>query len=264
MAVHCKADEDVFALVCVDDSRANALDKQMMQYVNDKLEESGTLQEHGEFIATAESDQTLYAMRDLEQHIGRSITWIRGRSFDQILAKNKFIPSQFARFCTTELKIIPIATYIYCKYGSPVIDNVGIRFDEQNRVKENTRQQTKIIIGKHKNGNNKWLDFHWGNLAYPLVYDMPVTKLHIVKYWQDKGITFPVDSNCVGCFHKPVQQLRKNLNRDAAKMQWFIEKNFNMYQKGELVEYKDLHRIALQADFFDGTGAGCQSTFCTD
>jgi len=264
MASHFTADEDIFALVCVDDNRANGLDPQMMQYINDKLEESGTLQVHGEFIATAESDQTLYAMRSLEQHIGRSITWLRGSAFDQLIAKKKMVPSQFARFCTTELKIIPMATYIYHKYGSAVIDNIGIRYDEQNRVKKDQRQETSIVIGTHKNGNNKWLDFHWGNATYPLVYDMPVTKHHVVQYWKDKHISFPVDSNCVGCFHKPLQQLRKNLDRDPVKMQWFIDQQFNLYQKGIVFDYKNLHRIALQADFFDGTGAGCQSNFCTD
>jgi hypothetical protein len=71
IAVHYPADYNIFSLVCIDDYRCAPKDKSIIKYVNDKLERHQL--QYGEFIATAEDDMTLYAMRDLEQYIGMEI-----------------------------------------------------------------------------------------------------------------------------------------------------------------------------------------------
>lgn len=74
---------------------------------------------------------------------------------------------------------------------------------------------------------------------------------------------FPSDSNCVGCFWKPVQQLRKNWDTEPAKMQWFADQEKKATWKKEM-SYEQIKTIGLQQDFFFGTGSGCQAGFCTD
>ena len=85
-----------------------------------------------------------------------------------------------------------------------------------------------------------------------------------VKEWADKsGIIFPKDSNCVGCFHKPIQQLRKNWDLETNKMQWFADQEKKARWKKEM-NYEQIKQVGLQKDFNFGTGRGCQGGFCTD
>jgi len=93
-----------------------------------------------------------------------------------------------------------------------------------------------------------------------------------VAQWANlTDLIFPPDSNCVGCFWKPLQQLRKNWEDEPLKMQWFadIEKaNFSKRTKVQTwkndANYEQIKTIGLQQDFFFGTGSGCQAGFCTD
>ena len=80
MSVHYPADYNIFALVTIDDINCKPKDESIVKYVSDKIGK--------DFIATAEDDSTLYAMRDLEQLLGRDIIWVNGESFYKIL-KNR-------------------------------------------------------------------------------------------------------------------------------------------------------------------------------
>jgi diphthamide synthase (EF-2-diphthine--ammonia ligase) len=59
MAMHYPADYNLFALVQINDINCKPKDESIVKYVSEKIGK--------DFIATAESDFTLYAMRDLEQ-----------------------------------------------------------------------------------------------------------------------------------------------------------------------------------------------------
>lgn len=262
MAIHYPADFNLFAVVQIEDLNCKPKDESIVKYASEKLGK--------DFIATAESDLTLYAMRDLEQLIGQNIIWVGGDSFDTVIKKHgNFIPNMGKRFCTTDMKIIPMAEYIYkniMQNDEPVFSNVGIRYDEKERAKttkEDRELRHKIIVG-NRGTRNKWLEVFWGVANYPLVYNR-VTHYTIYKFWQGQSIKFPEDSNCVGCFWKPVQQLRKNYDDENAKMEWFnkaeIDSGHNWKSQ---ISYEQIKKIGLQQDFFFGTGSGCQAGFCTD
>jgi hypothetical protein len=262
LAVHYPADYEIFALVQIEDINCKPKDESIVKYASEKLGK--------DFIATAESDKTLYAMRDLEQLLGQNIIWVGGDSFDTVIKKHgNFIPNMGKRFCTTDMKIIPMAEYIYkniMQDGEPVFSNVGIRYDEKERAKttkEDRELRHKIIVG-NRGTRNKWLEVFWGVANYPLVYNR-VTHYTVYKFWQGQSIKFPEDSNCVGCFWKPVQQLRKNYDDENAKMEWFnkaeIDSGHNWKSQ---ISYEQIKKIGLQQDFFFGTGSGCQAGFCTD
>jgi hypothetical protein len=89
--------------------------------------------------------------------------------------------------------------------------------------------------------------------------------LQVYQWATTTGLIFPPDSNCVGCFWKDLQQLRKNWDDEPQKMQWFMnmEKKFKRRFKKEM-SYEKVKTIGLQQDFFFGTGSGCQAGFCTD
>lgn len=252
MAVHYPADYNLFALVTVDDLKLKPLDKSIVKYASEKLD--------FDFIATAESDMTLYAMRDLEQLIGKEIIWVKGQSFEKLNKKRSALPNQMWRFCTTEMKMRPIFDWWHKNINEKIKMGVGFRYDEKERA-TNFSTSFKTITGKRRT-RNKWEEIEWREGWFPLIDDK-LTHLPIYKWAQSSGITFPADSNCVGCFWKPVQQLRKNWDNEPKKMQWFADQETNSQWKKEM-SYEQVKTIGLQTDFFFGTGSGCQAGFCTD
>lgn len=271
MAYHFPADYNLFSLVCIDDLNSSPKDKKIIQIVNDKLQKYCS--DKPEFIATAEDDKTIKVILDLEQLIGQEIIWLRGDSFDLVNKKHgKTVPNMAMRYCTTDMKIRPIAEWVYfnikkteCNDFQPVFSNVGIRYDEDHREKKGKDRilKTDIIIGKRKT-QNKWLNFNWGISNYPLIYNK-ILHSHVRKFWQTQNIIFPEDSNCVGCFWKDPQQLRKNWDDNYNKMNWFSKQEINSkYNYKSNITYEQIKKIGLQTDFFFGTGSGCQAGFCTD
>jgi len=253
LAVHYPADYEIFAVVQIEDLNCKPKDLSLVKYASEKLNK--------DFIATAESDLTLYAMRDLEQLIGKEIIWVAGKSFDALNKKKKALPNQQFRFCTTEMKLRPIFDWWYKNIREKVKMGIGFRYDEKERA-ERFSTSFKGIVSTGGGGRNKWQEIDWREGYFPLIENR-ITHYPIYQWSQQSGINFPADSNCVGCFWKPVQQLRKNWDTEPAKMQWFADQEKNATWKKEMT-YEQVKTIGLQQDFNFGTGSGCQAGFCTD
>ena len=254
MAVHYPSDYNLFALITIDDHSCQPKDKKLVQMVSDKIGK--------EFIATAEDDRTLYVMFDLEQRIGREIIWLNEFSFDELIKRRKRLPNKIWRFCTIEMKMMPIFNWWRDNINEKVIMNIGYRYDEIERSSR-ISNKIKAVIGKSANGKrNKWGEIEWRESRFPLIEDKV---LHYkIKEWADNsGMVFPSDSNCVGCFWKPYQQLRKNWDDNTNKMQWFSNQEVDKRWKLETT-YQSIRSHLIQADFDFGTGAGCQAGYCTD
>jgi hypothetical protein len=254
MAVHYPANYNIFALITIEDINCKPKDESIIKYVENKLNK--------EFIATAEDDKTLFSIMNLEQKIGKEIIFLNDMSFDQLIDKRKRLPNMMWRFCTIEMKLIPIFNWWKQNINEKVIMQIGYRYDEIERSYRFSNTM-KSIIGKSKNGNrNVWGEIEWREGKFPLIEDKI---LHYkVKQWADNsGIEFPNDSNCVGCFWKPIQQLRKNWDDNPAKMQWFSNKEVNKKWKLETT-YSSIKNYPIQSDFDFGTGSGCQAGGCTD
>jgi hypothetical protein len=280
MAVHYPADYNIFSVVCIDDPKCAPKDKQIVQAINDKLG-AEKIKTYGEFIATAEDDKTLKVIFDLEQKLGNEVIWTRGKSFDKVNIKAKAIPNFMRRFCTTEMKLDSIFYWWQDNFnGEKVAMNLGYRIDEIERgymydesIKRLIPKPEKpyhAIVGKSKNGRNKWADVYWRETRYPLISNQ--VNHRMVREWAaSSGIDFPADSNCVGCFWKSVQQLRKNWDDNPEKMQWFADQEKTIKSKSGKARrwkteatYEQIKTIGLQQDFFFGEGSGCQAGFCTD
>jgi len=263
LAAHYPADYNVFALVRIEAEYCKPKDESIVKYASDKI--------GMDFIATAESDKTLYVMRDLEQIIGNEIIWVTGETFESVIFKKKALPNMMWRFCTTEMKLKPIFDWWLNNYSpNKITMYLGIRHDEMERaydIKTNTRRPDKPfkhIIGKHKNGNNMWSETQWRDTYYPLISSRR-THYDITEWAKSTNLIFPPDSNCVGCFWKPLQQLRKNWEDEPQKMRWFAEMERKMKRKFKKeMTYDNVKKIGLQQDFFFGTGSGCEAGFCTD
>lgn len=256
MAYHYPADYNLFACVLVDDIKCKPKDTVFIKTISDKLGK--------EFIGTAESDLTLKVMLDLEQMIGKEIIWVSGNSFENVNKKQtggKGLPNQQWRFCTTEMKMRPIFDWWFKNINEKVKMGVGFRYDEMERA-ERFSIKFKGITGK-RGSRNKWEELEWREGWFPLINDK-INHYDVVKWVNTTNLVFPPDSNCVGCFHKPLQQLRKNWEDEPIKMQWFADQETKTKRFKKEGTYEQFKTIGLQQDFFFGTGSGCQAGFCTD
>lgn len=274
IAANYPADHNLFALVRIEHEASKFPDKKIRQLVEDRIQ--------APFIATAEDDMIIYTMLDLEQYIGREITWVTGRTFDEVISKEKRIPSLAQRFCTNMLKIVPMQNWWYQNFTEPIESRIGFRANETKRaertlasVNERGFVPAKLVVGKHENGNNKWKEFDWQVPKFPLIEDN-IYKDQIEGFWKDKPVRFAPINNCVGCFHQNPILLRKRFDWHPNKMDWFIEKEreaesfkprhngersiYTMWKSSQL--YEEIKNHKLQLDLFETDFNECDSGYC--
>jgi hypothetical protein len=270
LSLHYPADYELFSIVCVDDHNAakgpKPIDKYLIKFANDKLQKYCSHQK--EFLATTEDPKILKVMMDLEQMIGREIIWLRGMGWEDMMKMKKAIPNREKRFCTTIMKMIPIFEFLFMRTELPVNMRLGFRYDEKERS-ENFNDKFKISLKceyreKSMTWIHRWEEIIWRVGEFPLI-DNKITHPKIQNFWQDKNIDFPNDSNCLNCFWKDPQQLRKNFETNPAIMNWasIQEEIFERTFKDDW-RLLDIKNMGIQQDFFYGTGSGCQAGFCTD
>jgi hypothetical protein len=273
MAVHFPSELNVFAAVCMDNPVSAIKDKGLLSAIRSKLERYD--ERFGQFIGSAEDPKMFKVVLDLEQMIGREITWVRGESFEVMVNRKKALPNQEWRFCTTEMKMRPIAGWIYYhNEGQKVLNCVGIRIDEAQRVKtEGHRSQSiDIQVGNHKSGKKKWLNFEFAEATYPLIFDAdgnyaPIKKSEIYGWAEKSGLDFPISSNCQFCFHKGIAELIQNQQRhpdifQSAEDMETAYGNGTMKKDVPIAKIKTMQKPAPQLSFWGGES--CESTFCTD
>ena len=264
IAANYPADYNVFALVRIEHEASKFPDKKIRQLVEDRIQ--------APFIATAEDDMIIYTMLDLEQYIGREITWVTGKTFDEILMKkngNTFLPSYMRRFCTAEMKVEPIAKWAYDNLGEAPSMRIGFRSNEHARAKRMIERQNeegyievKIRIGKHDNGNNKWKTINYCKPEFPLIND-GIYKDQVEEYWKDKPVRFAYMNNCIGCWWRSPLLLKKMSDKHNNKMRWFadIEEEAGSKFRSD-VKYSEIMEWNSQYELFDDDFNECDSGYC--
>ena len=264
IAANYPANFDVFSLVRTSDKNCMYPDKKLRQIVSDKI---GT-----EFIGTLEDDVIIHTMLDLEQFIGREITWVTGKTFDDVLKTAGTLPDPLRRYCTTQMKLDPIFEWWRKTINSPVNMRIGFRANEQGRakrMKDKTNSsgflEMKAIIGKRKT-QNKWGLIEWQKPVFPLIEDN-IFKDQIEMFWKDKQVRFAWMNNCVGCFHKNPLLIRKMWDKHPNKIQWFAEQERikhtkDVWYKDKNLSYNDVKKWNTQAELFDDDFNECDSGYC--
>ena len=264
VAAHYPADYDVFALVRIEDERCKFKDEKIRKEIEDRIQ--------APFIGTAEDDTIIYTMLDLEQYIGRPITWIAGPTFEQVVKKaSGYLPNKIKRFCTSEMKTRPIAQWRYENIDDDVEMRFGYRANELGRRKrmlektnDNGMTEVKIIVGRTKNGKkNRWKDIEYCKPAFPLIDDDPKFKDQIESYWKDKPVRFAYMNNCVGCWWRSPLLLNHMNSKHPDKMNWFAELEEN--NKGTFrsdMTYRDIIKWKKQITLFDDDFNECDSGYC--
>lgn len=264
IAANYPANYDVFALVRTDDKKCMFPDKKLRQEVEDRIQ--------APFIGTLEDDTIIHTMLDLEQYIGRKITWVTGKTFDETIITTKkgtkYLPNKIARYCTTELKTMPILHWVYKEVGNPVVMRFGYRANETSRAKtmiaktdDDGFTNVKATFKKNKNGTNSWDTYRYCKPEFPLIDDN-IYKDNIEKYWKDKSVRFAFMNNCVGCYWRSPLLLKKMSDMHPNKMQWFADQETNKSKWRSDVMYKDIMKWNAQAELFDDDFNECDSGYC--
>ena len=262
IAANYPADYDVFSLVRIEDENCKFPDEKIRKEVEDRIQ--------APFIGTAEDDTIIYTMLDLEQFIGREITWVTGQTFDGIIKKHGgFLPNKIARYCTTDMKTMPIAEWRYKNIQGDVAMRFGYRANEQGRAKrmmekvnDNDMTEVKIVIGKHPNGNNKWKTIEYCKPEFPLIQDH-LFKDSIEQFWIDKDVRFAYMNNCVGCWWRSPMLLSHMSKRHPDKMDWFArQEEGNKGRFKSEVSYREIMNYKTQIKLFDDDFNECDSGYC--
>jgi len=264
IAANYPADYNVFSLVRTDDKKCLFPDAKIRQQVSDRL---GT-----EFIGTLEDDTIIYTMLDLEQYIGSKINWVTGKTFDDSIIKTKkgtkFLPNKMARYCTTELKTMPILYWMYDVIKEPVIMRFGYRANETRRAvkmmdKTDDEGFTKVkaTFKKLKDGRNSWEEYRYCKPEFPLINDN-IYKDTIEQFWKDKAVRFAYMNNCVGCWWRSPLLLKKMHNKHPEKMQWFADQETSKSKWRSDVRYSEIIKWKTQTELFDDDFNECDSGYC--
>lgn len=267
VAAKYTSDYNVFALVRTSDKKCIYPDVKLRQMVSDRIGK--------EFIGTLEDDLIIITIFELEQFIGREITWVSGITYDEVLKlKGGWLPNVMHRYCTTHLKLQPIFDWWAEKIGEPVKMQIGFRANEQNRaaimnekLNQNGLLEFKATFEKNKRGQNKWEQVEWEQPVFPLI-ETPTYKDQIVEYWKDKPVTFAPLNNCVGCFHRNPLLLRKMFDQHPNKMNWFAEQERIKNEGGSRgqwrkeMTYKDISKHHLQHEINFDDFSGCDTGHC--
>lgn len=267
IAANYPADYDIFALVRIEDEKCKFPDAKIRQEVEDRIQ--------APFIATAEDDMIIYTMLDLEQYIGRKITWVTGKTFEQTIKSYKmknggyYLPNKVTRYCTTDMKTKPIAEWRYNNFEGDIEMRFGYRANETSRANSmlektnaNGMTEVKIVVGKRDNGNNRWKTIEYCKPHFPLIQDN-IYRDNIESYWKDKPVRFAYMNNCVGCWWRSPLLLKKMADKHQNKMQWFadLEEEAGSTFRSD-VKYSEIIKWKSQIELFDDDFNECDSGYC--
>jgi len=260
LAVKYPANYNIFALVRTNDKSCLFPDAKIRQVVSNRIGH--------EFIGTLEEDEIIYTMLDLEQYIGKEIIWLSDTTFEDIIVKaGGYLPNIMTRYCTSKMKVEPIAQWCYDNTKLPVEMRIGFRANEINRAtrmlekQQNGIENFKFKIGE-KNARNQWKELPYRKVRFPLIEDR-IFKDTIELYWQNKPVRFAKRNNCVGCFHRNELLLNHLSHSQENKFDWFMNQeklNGNTFKNG--ITYKKIKSYKLQLDLFEKDFNECDSGYC--
>ena len=264
IAKHFPADINIFSLVRIEDTDnlwMKGKDEQTRQLMSDRLGK--------EFIGTAEMDEIIYTILDLEQFIGQEIKMITGDTFEEVIKRNyNYLPNKMTRYCTVEMKLKPIFNYLKENTELPVEMRIGFRPNEIKRAEgvlaraePNGIEYFDTIVGK-AGTRNKWGKVPYRVCKFPLI-DNNISKDTIYSYWQDKPVRFAYRNNCVGCVNRQPLMISHMASKDLDKVKWFEKqeiKTGNRFLSD--VSFTKILNFGTQSTFFDDDFNECDSGFC--
>ena len=201
-----------------------------------------------------ELEETYDFLNKLKTRLDKPIHYINPRNtFDYYLKKyNNFLPSQTARWCTIEMKLKSMETWLKpaLEEGQEIITYVGIRYDERGRV--GYKPTNDLIKAK-----------------FPFIEDC-IDKEGVIEILESSGLGLPdyykwrSRSGCTFCFFQKrsewiglkenhpkawehAKSLEKQATDNASAFTWIKDMPLTELEKPEVIaKVKEQHKQQLE------------------
>jgi 3'-phosphoadenosine 5'-phosphosulfate sulfotransferase (PAPS reductase)/FAD synthetase len=218
-----------------------------------------------------EMDHTLRFVEDCGEQWGVPIVWLEykkadkvkdrfqqvsfdtaarnGEPFSAMIEDRKYLPNVFARFCTSELKVLPIERYMRSIGFDEFQTAVGIRSDEPRRVAKMRSKDNYLVPFAEEGITEKDVFEFWDSQ----VFDLAIPK-------------FSGFSNCDLCFLKRAKDKQLIVSQNPERAAWWAdhEKNMGARFRPDHPSYLQLYEMREdQPDMF-GQDEDTITCFCGD
>ena len=171
-----------------------------------------------------------------------------GEPFAKLITDKNYLPNMMARFCTSELKVLPIERYMGTKDFLTV---VGIRGDEPRRVAKMRSKDNYAVPLADANISENNIRHFWSSYKFDLA--LPPAGINTL-------------SNCDLCFLKGGAIKRSIIEHSPSIADWWIEqeRKINARFRSDQPSYKQMQLIATdQGQLFDFADESI-ACFCGD
>jgi len=176
----------------------------------------------------------------------------KGEPFSYLIAKRKYLPNPIARFCTSDLKVIPMKKFMEAQGYEDFTTIIGLRADEPRRVAKLRSDPTREI-------------------AMPLA-DANVTSPDVISWWKSQPFDLelpnndPAFGNCDLCFLKGAARVERVIRAEPHRAEWWAaqeESRGARFRKDRPTYRQLLTQITVQGELFqhmDDTTIPCDCT----
>ena len=175
-----------------------------------------------------------------------------GKHFGDLITKRKFLPNPIARFCTSELKVIPIRRYMESIGYSEFATAIGLRHDEPRRV-------AKVKADLER------------DIQAPL-FDAGADEETVLEYWRKNHFDLQLPNNdkafgnCDLCFLKSQSRIERVIEESPDTAQWWIDQeNKGGTFRNDRPRYRDMFtQVTTQGKLFQDLKDDTRPCDCTD
>jgi len=133
-----------------------------------------------------------------------------GEPFEAVISAHNSVPNSFMRFCTEDLKVSVMQSFVRSRGWTRCANPVGLRRDEGKRVAKQ--------LARNADPKRLW------DVLCPL-YQAGVGREHVMEFWSEQEFDLqlqPYEGNCDLCFMKG-ERILERLIRDAPeRAEWWI------------------------------------------
>jgi len=177
-----------------------------------------------------------------------------GEPFAELIEQKQYLPNPIARFCTQELKVQAIASYLKSIGIMDATMAVGLRADEPRRVHR--------VHGDVRNGFSYVCPMHQAGH----------TLADVATFWKSQrfDLRLPNDDrafgNCDLCFLKGRSMVERVMREEPQRADWWIEQEEKIkarFRKDRPTYAQMLHQIRIQPTLFERENDDDSTIPCT-
>lgn len=176
-----------------------------------------------------------------------------GEPFSEVIKKRKWLPSPVQRFCTTDMKVVPMRKAMKARGHPDYTTILGLRADEERRV------------AKLRNDPER-------DISMPLA-DAKVTREDVLAWWKRQPFDLrlpnddPAFGNCDLCFLKGMARIERVIRAEPERAKWWSNEEAvrgSRFRKDRPTYAQILTQITVQGELFQNLDDHTIPCDCTE